>query len=78
MNEMHKPETLERSWTRFLSVVAALRGENGCPWDKEQTYASLAQYVLEEAWEVAASALEKDANKLKEELGDLLDRKSVV
>ncbi len=72
MNEMHKPETLERSWTRFLSVVAALRGENGCPWDKEQTYASLAQYVLEEAWEVAASALEKDANKLKEELGDLL------
>lgn len=85
MNEMHKPviaglepgdpvesEALQRSWTRFLSVVAALRGENGCPWDKQQTYTSLTRYVLEEAWEVAAAALEKDANKLKEELGDLL------
>ncbi len=62
----------ERAWTNFLAVVAALRGPDGCPWDKQQTYASLTQYVLEEAWEVAVGALEGDANKLREELGDLL------
>ncbi len=60
------------SWQRFLDVVASLRGEHGCPWDKEQTYESLTQYVLEEAHEVVGSVLEKDANKLQEELGDLL------
>lgn len=59
-------------WQRFLDVLAALRGEHGCPWDKEQTYESLTHYVLEEAHEVVASALEKDADKLQEELGDLL------
>ena len=62
----------EGLWTRFLSVLAALRGEHGCPWDKEQTYESLTQYVLEEAHELVSAALEKDANKLREELGDLL------
>jgi len=60
------------SWQRFLDVIAALRGEHGCPWDKEQTYESLTRYVLEEAHEVVGSVLEKDANKLQEELGDLL------
>jgi MazG family protein len=64
--------TLARSWLRFLSVVAKLRGEGGCPWDKEQTYISLTPFVIEEAYEVVVAALEKDANKLKEELGDLL------
>ncbi len=61
-----------RAWLRFLSVVARLRGEGGCPWDKEQTYTSLTPFVIEEAHEVVAAALEEDANKLKEELGDLL------
>lgn len=65
-------ENNDRVWSRFLSVLEALRGEHGCPWDKEQTYESLTRYVLEEANEVVSSALEKDANKLKEELGDLL------
>jgi uncharacterized protein YabN with tetrapyrrole methylase and pyrophosphatase domain len=31
---MVEPDTNERAWSRFLSVVEALRGENGCPWDK--------------------------------------------
>lgn len=62
----------EAPWARFLSVVAELRGEHGCPWDKEQTYESLARFVLEEANELVSAALEKDADKLKEELGDLL------
>lgn len=60
------------AWVRFLEVLAELRGEHGCPWDKEQTYESLTHFVLEEANEVVAAALEKDANKLQEELGDLL------
>lgn len=60
------------AWPRFLSVMATLRGEHGCPWDKEQTYQSLTRYVLEEAHEVVAAALEEDVDKLKEELGDLL------
>ena len=66
------PQESQGLWTRFLSVLAALRGERGCPWDKEQTYESLTQYVLEEAHELVTAALEKDANKLREELGDLL------
>ncbi len=62
----------EGAWLRFLSVVAKLRGQDGCPWDREQTYTSLAPYVIEEAHEVVAAVHEKDVDKLKEELGDLL------
>jgi tetrapyrrole methylase family protein/MazG family protein len=65
-------EASGRAWIEFLAVVAKLRGENGCPWDKEQTYRSLTKYVLEESHELVAAALEGDADKLKEELGDLL------
>ena len=72
MTSHQKPGCHDGNWQRFLDVVAALRGEHGCPWDKEQTYESLTQYVLEEAHEVVASVLEKDADKLREELGDLL------
>ncbi|HHW17398.1 MAG TPA: nucleoside triphosphate pyrophosphohydrolase [Firmicutes bacterium] len=60
------------SWARFMSIVARLRGENGCPWDKQQTYETLTRFVVEEAYEVVSSVLEKDVDKLKEELGDLL------
>jgi len=62
----------EGEWRRFLGVIATLRSESGCPWDKAQTYESLTQYVLEEAYEVVSAVLEKDADKLQEELGDLL------
>jgi len=69
---MAQSDTNEKAWSRFLSVVEALRGEKGCPWDKEQTYESLTRYVLEEANELVSAAMEKDVGKLKEELGDLL------
>lgn len=72
MPDMPDADNDERVWARFLSVLEDLRGEHGCPWDKEQTYESLTRYVLEEANEVVASALDGDADKLKEELGDLL------
>ncbi|ABB15258.1 nucleoside triphosphate pyrophosphohydrolase [Carboxydothermus hydrogenoformans] len=53
-------------------IMEVLRGEQGCPWDREQTHRSLLPYVLEEAYEVAEAIEEEDPEKLKEELGDLL------
>jgi len=57
----------------LIDVVARLRNpESGCPWDLEQTHASLVPYVLEEAHEVADAIRHGDDAHLKEELGDLL------
>ena len=57
----------------LITVVAQLRNpEGGCPWDLEQTHASLVPYVLEEAHEVADAIRHGDDAHLKEELGDLL------
>ena len=58
---------------RLIDVVAQLRDPTtGCPWDLEQTHASLVPYVLEEAHEVADAIRHGDDNHLREELGDLL------
>ncbi len=57
----------------LIAVVARLRDpEYGCPWDLEQTHASLVPYVLEEAHEVADAIRHGDDHHLAEELGDLL------
>ena len=59
--------------SELIAVVAQLRTpEGGCPWDLEQTHASLVPYVLEEAHEVADAIRHGDDAHLKEELGDLL------
>ena len=52
--------------------MAALRSENGCPWDKEQTRDSLKPFLVEEAYEVLEALDEDNPENLKEELGDLL------
>jgi len=52
--------------------MARLRGAEGCPWDKEQSFASIAPYTIEEAYEVADAAERGDMQHLKDELGDLL------
>jgi ATP diphosphatase len=58
---------------RLLDVMAALRdGERGCPWDKEQNFASIAPYTIEEAYEVADAIARADFDSLRDELGDLL------
>jgi XTP/dITP diphosphohydrolase len=58
---------------QLVAVVARLRDPNeGCPWDLEQTHASLVPFVLEEAHEVADAIRHGDDAHLKEELGDLL------
>ncbi len=58
---------------RLLAIMARLRDPaGGCPWDLEQTFASIAPYTLEEAYEVADAIERADLDDLKEELGDLL------
>jgi MazG family protein len=56
----------------LLTLMARLRGEGGCPWDREQTRTSLKPYLLEEAYEVLAAIDEGSRDHLVEELGDLL------
>jgi MazG family protein len=56
----------------LVTVMARLRGPGGCPWDREQTHASLAPYLLEEAYEVLDAISRRDADALRGELGDLL------
>lgn len=61
------------SMQRLLELMTRLRDpERGCPWDKEQTFATIAPYTIEEAYEVADAIERADMPALKEELGDLL------
>ena len=58
---------------RLLDIMAALRDpQSGCPWDLEQTFATVAPYTIEEAYEVADAIDRGDLGDLKDELGDLL------
>jgi ATP diphosphatase len=62
-----------RDISRLNEIMAALRTpETGCPWDLEQTFATIAPYTLEEAYEVADAIERGDVANLREELGDLL------
>jgi MazG family protein len=56
----------------LLAIMARLRAPDGCPWDREQTFASIAPYTIEEAYEVADAIERGDLRELKDELGDLL------
>ena len=53
-------------------LVSVLRGEGGCPWDREQTHESIRRCMLEEAYEAAEAIDEKSTDHLREELGDVL------
>jgi ATP diphosphatase len=62
-----------RDIDRLIEIMAALRTpKTGCPWDLEQTFATIAPYTLEEAYEVADAIERHDLADLREELGDLL------
>ena len=56
----------------LLQIMQILRGEGGCPWDKEQTHESMRRDMLEEAYEVCEAIDLNDRDLLKEELGDVL------
>ena len=57
---------------KLVEIMATLRGPNGCPWDKEQTYKDINPYLMEETHEVLEAVDRGDFTDLKEELGDLL------
>jgi MazG family protein len=60
-------------WRDLVALMARLRDpEGGCPWDLEQTFATIAPYTIEEAYEVADAIERQDMGELKGELGDLL------
>lgn len=67
------PEALRAgiAFMRLVQVMARLRGPDGCPWDREQTHASLALHLLEETYETL-HAIDDNSGSLPEELGDLL------
>jgi len=60
------------SFTRLVEIMARLRAPGGCPWDREQTHASIKPYLIEEAYEVAEAIDDGDFDELRKELGDLL------
>ena len=63
----------ERAVAALLELMARLRDpEDGCPWDREQSFATIAPYTIEEAYEVADAIEHGDREHLREELGDLL------
>src|SRR5579872_5914261 len=63
----------ERATAALLQLMARLRDpQKGCPWDREQTFATIAPYTLEEAYEVADAIDRGDPAHLRDELGDLL------
>jgi nucleoside triphosphate diphosphatase len=65
--------TPSRDIARLLEIMAALRTPvTGCPWDIEQTFATIAPYTIEEAYEVVDAIARGDLDDLREELGDLL------
>ncbi|MBA7544105.1 hypothetical protein ES705_36452 [subsurface metagenome] len=68
---MSLPEDLSQ-FTALVDIIARLRAPDGCPWDKKQTHASLRKDLLEECYEVLEALDEGNADKLCDELGDLL------
>jgi MazG family protein len=68
---MPGPEEMAK-YGDLRDIVAKLRAEDGCPWDREQTHESLKPYLIQEAYEVLAVLDDGDSARLPEELGDLL------
>ena len=57
---------------KLVDIIAVLRSENGCPWDREQTHKTLRPNMLEEAYEAVDAIDDGDILNLREELGDVL------
>ena len=63
---------MKNNFADLVETFAILRGPNGCPWDKKQTHQSLIKNLREESEELVAAIEKKDAENMKEELGDVL------
>lgn len=57
---------------RLVALLAVLRSDEGCPWDRKQTHRSLLPYLIEETYEVVEAVESGDYSQLREELGDLI------
>jgi tetrapyrrole methylase family protein / MazG family protein len=67
-----KDELLNRTFSRLHEIVQILRSPEGCPWDREQTHASLRKNLIEETYEVLETIDDDDPDAMCEELGDLM------
>src|SRR6516164_8049965 len=67
-----RPHGVGPAFERLVAVMSRLRSPGGCPWDREQTHATLRTYLIEEAYEVLDAMESSDDAKFAEELGDLL------
>jgi tetrapyrrole methylase family protein / MazG family protein len=67
-----RPGRVGPAFERLVAVMSRLRSPGGCPWDREQTHATLRTYLIEEAYEVLDALEAGDDAKFAEELGDLL------
>ena len=63
---------MKNTFADLVETFAILRGPNGCPWDKKQTHETLIKNMREEAEELIDAIEKKDAENMKEELGDVL------
>src|ERR1700684_286143 len=70
---LSRRDKLAGEWfAKLVALQARLRAPNGCPWDREQTHATLRKYLIEETYEVLDAMESGDPRKFSEELGDLL------
>lgn len=69
---MPMPPNNCREFKSFVEIVQALRGPDGCPWDKKQSHSTLTQYAIEEAHELVEAIENGSTSDIKEELGDVL------
>src|SRR5438876_9572561 len=65
-------EAAAASLAESIAIMARLRGPDGCPWDREQTFDSIKRHTLEETYEVFDAIERRAGPDLKDELGDLL------
>jgi len=61
-----------KEFERLLQLVAQLRAEHGCPWDRDQTPSTIKRYLVEEVYEVVDAVENRTADHVAEELGDLI------
>ncbi len=70
---LNRRDRLAGEWfAKLVALQARLRGPNGCPWDREQTHASLRKFLIEETYEVLDAMESSDRHEFASELGDLL------
>jgi MazG family protein len=70
---LNRRDQLAGEWfAKLVALQARLRGPNGCPWDREQTHASLRKFLIEETYEVLDAMESSDPREFASELGDLL------